>query len=116
MVVQGMALAIEVRREWPKSLLNEVHPKVVFRAFSGCDYIRGSGERQRKKRVQFWKSKRVIVNGNMSSEDEFDATICCWATYKGRIGKWQTDLAKTLSAQGLIFPVDGVKYYWPCEL
>jgi hypothetical protein len=41
MAVQGMAMAMQLRSNWPQVLLNETHPKVLYFGLTGQPYAFG---------------------------------------------------------------------------
>jgi hypothetical protein len=119
MVGQGVALAIAARIKRPELRLNEVHPKIVFRElWPSEEYVRKLAQHAVAKRVRLWESLTVACEGNLESEDQFDAAICCFATYKGLVRDWAFDLVKDLNvkSKNLVFPLSDVSYYWPKTL
>jgi hypothetical protein len=120
MAVQGMALAMEVKREWSEIALNEAHPKVLFAELAGQEYPRTENEADAVTRTKFLAERGCIWDGDTRCEDEFDAAICCFATLKGVRARW-TDLMEQPFAgrsanSKLVFPVGHVSYYWPRSL
>ena len=87
MAVQGMALAIEVRKIWPRIRLNEVHPKVLyfameFRATQESP-LTNLAARERFFKCREW-SGRVIPGRNTSSMRQSAAT----RAIRG-LGEWE---------------------------
>ena len=119
MAVQGMALAIEVRKIWPRIRLNEVHPKVLYFAMESTHYPRKPTHENLAARERFFKCRDMVWRGDPRSEHEFDAAICCYASYQGIRGVWKKDLmeADAAAAAGdygpVIFPAGNANYYWP---
>lgn len=119
MVVQGMALAIVAREKWQGIALNEVHPKVLFSEFEKVKYPRDREVNAVEVRTKFIEAQGFSHHGNITSEDEFDAAICCIATAKGRAGAWQNLMdvgGSDAKVAPLVFPVGHVDYYWPRRL
>lgn len=119
MAAQGMALAIAAKQNWPKLVLNEVHPKVLFAELTSDSYPRTGSEANVAVRSDFLKSRGYDFAGNLRCEDEFDAALCCIATYEGLERRWY-DLMQlrspTLKEDDLIFPAGKVIYMWPRTL
>jgi hypothetical protein len=106
MAVQGMALAILLRRCWPQVELIETHPKVLYRAWSGQKYNWPSNMRE-------WLIARMGLAPEtvMSNEHCWDAALSAWAAYKGYTRCWSRDL-RTMSDAPLE-PAGRCAYWWP---
>jgi hypothetical protein len=115
MAVQGMALAIAMKNEWPSIILNEVHPKVLFAELANEPYPRTASEIDALARINFLKSRGHTCSGNLKCEDEFDAALCCIATCEGVIDHWPNLLDRN-DLESLIFPTGRVCYLWPRAL
>jgi len=120
MAIQGMALAIEAREVWSAIKLNEAHPKVLFAELTKQTYPRTESEADTALRAKFLSDRGYVCAGNMQCEDEFDAAICCFATFEGIKDEW-ADLMEhfatdVLARSNLVFPVGRVAYYWPRRL
>jgi hypothetical protein len=111
MAIQGMAMAIRLRKNWPDIKLNETHPKVLYfaqtnRKYNFCDdLVRWLCERE-----------ECFVDWTPANEHEWDALISAWATYKGISGKWITDLMPP--ARDPLFPAGPgpATYFWPPDV
>ena len=106
MAVQGMALAILLRRCWPQVELIETHPKVLYRALSGQRYDWSS-------RMQEWLIEHMGLAPETVMSDNHcgDAALSAWAAYKGHTRHWKHDL-RALS-HGPIEPAGSCAYWWP---
>jgi len=91
MAIQGMALAMEVKRVWSAIALNEAHPKVLFAELADAVYPRTENEADADIRAEFFAERGCVWDGDVRCEDEFDAAICSFATLKGIRDRW-TDL------------------------
>ena len=107
MTIGGVGLAIELKKLWPYSLLNETHPKVLYHALTGRPYPRENLSTAIEWLVT--RAKFEPVN-SMPTEDEFDAILSAWATREALIHQWN-DLA--VANDKHIYPIDDVRYFWP---
>ncbi len=107
MTIGGVGLAIELRKHWPQMVLNETHPKVLFRAMTGILY-----PRKELSAALTWLEQHAQfdLHHTKPSEDEFDAILSAWATREAVAHKWQ-NLAKPDDRH--IYPVAGACYFWP---
>jgi hypothetical protein len=106
MAVQGMAMALRLRRLWPEILLNETHPKVLYHALSGQNYVFGDHMRR-------WLLNRFEppVGVTIHNEHEWDALFSAWITWQGMKRVFETDLM-TQGDDRLLLPAGNVSYYW----
>jgi hypothetical protein len=117
MAVQGMALAIVARCNWPSIILNEVHPKVLFaECAKDRAYPRGASEADAAVRIEFLRSEGYECQGDMKCDDEFDAALCCFATIKGLQKRWSDLLQLSPPDWDPIFPAGKAIYLWPRSL
>lgn len=120
MAIQGMALAMEVRRLWSAINLNEAHPKVLFAELANQIYPRMESEADAKLRTRVFTDRGCVCEGNMRCEDEFDAAICCFATFEGIRDGWvdlmEEFFAGVVAKSRSVFPIGDVSYYWPRRL
>jgi len=113
MAVQGMAIALRLRKRWRNITLNETHPKVLYHALTSNNYMRDDVPT-----MTAWLQQKFSpeVNCDIHNEHEWDAFISTWATWQGLSGKWSADLVTDLGGNELLFPVGPVSYYWPNEV
>jgi hypothetical protein len=106
MAVQGMAMAVCLRKRWPEIALNETHPKVLYYALAQQRYAWGEG-------MVTWlrNAVRCTSGPDIANEHEWDALISAWATRCGISRVWSHDL-KTHSQEALE-PAGPVTYWWP---
>jgi predicted nuclease with RNAse H fold len=105
-LVQGVVLALELRRRFAKIPVTESHPKALLRALYGD----GSG-----KEDQFFKDFPVIIDPvNKLSEHQRDALIgavCARETFELR---WKRNLAHLRGVTGEVSAgIEDVHYGWP---
>ena len=94
MSIQGMALAVLLRKRWPQIELIETHPKVLFYALAGRKHVWPSDMTE-------WLFKRMnCVPSLISSEHCWDAAASAWTALKGHTRSWKRDL-RTLSKEVL---------------
>ena len=106
MVVQGMAVALKLKKIWKGIRLNETHPKVLYYALTGHSYKYGQ-PMVRCLLGRFTPPLTVPI----TNEHEWDALFSAWATWQGLDGGWANNLMK--EAKGLLFPAGPVSYFWP---
>lgn len=107
MAIGGVGLAIRLREQWPRLLLTETHPKVLFHALHGSNYS--------KSRIawalDWFIDKTALSTGIIKNEHELDALISAWAAREGMANNWN-DLCEPRTAD-MIFPAGSVSYFWP---
>ena len=107
MVIGGMGLALELRRLWPSILLNETHPKMLYRCVAGSRY----SVTDLHAAVQWFVGhSNVVLIDPISNDHAFDAALSAWATRQGYESGWQ-DLV--IQEANPIFPAGEVNYLWP---
>jgi hypothetical protein len=106
MAVQGMALAILVRRRWSQVELIETHPKVLYRALAGQKYNWPSNMREWLIAQTELEQETIISNDHCS-----DAILSAWAAYKGHSRCWKRDLRALSHAP--VEPAARCAYWWP---
>jgi len=113
MVGQGMAMAFAARSRWPNILLNEVHPKIVHSEMFKTPYVRGSLSDAADIRMDQLRSLDLKIAGDLTSEDQFDALLCCIATYLGSRDNWFDLAASAVNNSSIVFPMPNISFYWP---
>jgi len=112
MAVQGMAMAIRLRREWPGIILNETHPKVQYYA--------------ERKQLYNYKNKDGIEMNDwlrremgchpfppLSTPHQWDALYSAWVTLQAVRQECAPDLLELAGSRDtLLFPAGPVHYYW----
>ena len=116
--IQSVAMAIRLREKWPDILLNEVHPKVLYYAWTKNTY-----EKPKKKngsiptKMSDWLSNAIDIKDSLKGKNdhEFDAVLAAWATYKGLSEEFSNDLMK--KSLNPIWPAGKpeASYYWPSD-
>ncbi len=104
MVIQGMALAIRLREQFPGIMIVETHPKVLYHALSGTKYAWPEN-------LVAWLAEKIDCEAQITTEHEWDAAISVWAALQGLTGVWINDLRR-LSRQ-TVEPAGPVRYWWP---
>lgn len=107
MSIQGMALAMRLRTMWPQVLLNETHPKVLYFAMTGQQYVFGQP-------MINWLTAQLnpIAGAAVANDHEWDALISAWVTLAGMKGLLSKDLMAQFQIP-LLLPAGSVNYYWP---
>jgi hypothetical protein len=108
MAIGGMGLAIQLRRHWPRLVLNETHPKVLFAALSGSRYRKD----RLPEAIEWFVGYAKLDPVSALNDHEFDAVMSAWVTQVGLQGHWP-DLVQPNDA--LLFPAGAVKYMWPAQ-
>jgi hypothetical protein len=103
-----MSMALKLREQWPDIVLNETHPKVLYRALTGQQYSFDGGMVDWLSQVSSAQHRLCIANDN-----EWDAAISAWFTLESIAKKSPRDLFEERQGEDLIYPVGGVHYYWP---
>jgi hypothetical protein len=106
MAIGGMALALRLRKKWPKLVLNETHPKVLLHALGAQRY----NPKTINAAVQWFVGRAECVEWAIQGEHELDAALSAWATRKGLADRWEDIIGADAD---LLFPVKTVKYLWP---
>lgn len=110
MVVQGMSMAMLLRKEWSEIILNETHPKVQYYAQKGKDYKFGN------KLIDWFREEMNCADfPEISNEHQWDALFSAWVTLKAISSESTLDLVDNPESKTLIFPVGKVNYYWPFQ-
>ena len=108
MAVQGMAMAIELKKQHDKILLNETHPKVQYYDLTNQQYSYGGNSAN----MNSWLLGNIgVQNVIINNEHEWDALFSAWATYMGITKAWNHNLV--LPYKNLIMPAGESYYYWP---
>jgi hypothetical protein len=112
MAVQGMALAMLLRKQWPNIILTETHPKVLYYACTNKKYQWSETSEE----MQSWLLTEMgcKLGAPIDSDDKWDALISAWAAKMGHTRAWTTDL-RCLSDKPLE-PAGTVAYCWPNTL
>ncbi len=114
MVIGGMALALELRRLWPGIILNETHPKVLFRERM-CRAYSAASPHFEADVSDFCRVHGLTVPAGLS-EHAFDAVLSAWATQQGLECNWSDLVQETRGEERLLFPVEPpVRYLWPTK-
>lgn len=108
MTIGGVGLAIQLRKRWPRILLNETHPEVLYYALTDDLYPRGNLSVAVEWFAQ--QSRCNLCQPKHPQEDEFDAILSAWATREALACQW-TDLAALDERH--IYPISNVSYLWP---
>ena len=112
MPINGMAVVLALRQEWPGLVVSETHPKVLYYALSGRTYEWSRG----RTRMEQMLSERMGCDlPELESDHEWDALISAFAVWQGVSGEWSTDLLElpTGSGERLLYPAGKTQYFWP---
>lgn len=111
MSVQGPAVALRLREEWPGLGVTETHPKLLYFALTGKKYewSRRSDEMTR------WLSREFALPPTpIANDHEWDALVSACAAWCGFEGVWKTDL--TNLARSPVSPIARARYFWPVAI
>ena len=119
MGLNGMAVLIAVRKQFPAVHITETHPKVLYWHFAGTpyDYL-GSREAMDELLAQ-----RFNVAVSTETEHEWDAAISALAALESYTGRWTHDLhskkrdaepdAEPDANERIVQPCGETRYSWP---
>jgi hypothetical protein len=110
MLMQGMALAIKLRRCWPSLPITETHPKILYHTMVGRGRYRWP---EQSNEMSEWLRAELTTNINIKNDHEFDALFSAQAARKGFSGVWQNDLRHIGTKNLLLEPAGPVRYWWP---
>jgi hypothetical protein len=111
MSLNGMAVLLALKADFPQLLITETHPKVLHWHFRRSRYD--------------WVSEQEPMNATLAeqldcglickSDHEWDAAISALAAYRWASGQWQRDLhaLPRTSGERLISPCGPTSYAWP---
>ncbi len=108
MGIQGMAMALLLRKRWPKVTLNETHPKVQYFAEAKCRY-------QFSRSMIEWLQQRISWTRfpEILTDHEWDALFSAVITHQALSSQCRTDLIEKTQAKGsLLFPAGKCHYFW----
>jgi hypothetical protein len=111
MCLNGMGVLLAARHRFPKVLITETHPKVLYWQMS-------------KKKYEYKTSKAAMdrmlagvlgVSVPSATEHEWDAAVSAFAAFNGVVGRWSHDLHDLPTGKGerLITPCGSTHYFWP---
>ena len=108
MAVGGMAVALRLRKKWPKLILNETHPKVLLNVWGQRYDPRDPAKIDAA--IQWLVGEAKYIEPNVKGEHELDAALSAWGTQKGLTEGWTNIIGVE---DDLLFPAGEVRYLWP---
>ena len=104
--IQGMALAVSLRKDWPGIILTETHPRVLYYAVTGNRY-------EWSPKVAQWLLDSVGSEGGASiqTQNEWSALTSAWTAMMGHSGTWNHDLRQY--SKSAVEPAGPVIFWWP---
>ncbi len=104
--IQGMALAVSLRRNWPEIILTETHPRVLYYAMTGNRY-------EWSPKVAQWLRDSVgsELGAAIQTQNEWSALTSAWTAMMGHSGTWSHDLRQYTKAA--VEPAGPVMFWWP---
>jgi len=111
MGLNGMSVLLAIRAKYPKVVVVETHPKVLYWALQQKKYNYASGKAEME-RVLCQAHQVAVTTAN---DHEWDGAISAFAAASGVLGRWTNDLHALPMATGerLIVPCGATNYYWP---
>ena len=111
MGLNGMAVLIEARRQFPAVHITETHPKVLYRYFKGVPY----NYPESREEMDELLTQRLNVAVSTETEHEWDAAISALAALESYTGRWTHDLHTigTDAVGRLVKPCGETHYSWP---
>ena len=108
MGIQGMCMALLLRKQWPGIVLNETHPKVHYYSETHSRYEFRSAMIDWLRRRFSWEEFPIIEN-----EHEWDALYSAIVTELALSRDRATDLIEETNARSaLLFPAGPSNYFW----
>ena len=108
MALQGMSLAILLRRDNRDFPISETHPKVLYHALSGEKYVATS----ELPKMREWLQSALGLSASCKNDHEFDAIISAYAAMMGYTRRWSKNL-RDIESDNILEPVGAVDYWWP---
>lgn len=99
-LIQGLMLALESRKEWPGAQITEAHPKALCKALKLPDW-------------QDLVCKFGLCGEPPGTEHERDALLAAVAAREGSLGRWICDLAETRHSDDYDVLQPRPFYWWP---
>ncbi len=106
MALQGMSMALSLKKRYSDILLNETHPKAQYYSVTGTPY----DYENNKVIMDRWLLDNIGGTAQINNEHEWDALFSAWATCMGIIGGWVYNLIQPYN--NLIMPAGNTYYYW----
>lgn len=113
MPINGVAVARELLRAFPKLRITETHPKVLYFALTGLVY---DFVQHREIMTQQLLDLVAVKSCEVRTDHEWDALLSAYAAQQWVTDQWQTDLhLLTASADEALIPAHGTEAYyaWP---
>jgi len=116
MCVNGMAVVCLLRSKYPKLLVSEAHPKVLY--FSLTRNLYGSATLAERTAILAQWLGICVAELNIGDDNAWDATSSAYAAWEGLRGNWTEDLhQKPLrDDECLVHPAGPTVYFWPEHL
>lgn len=111
MVLNGMAVLMAVKLNFPSVLITETHPKVLYWHLSSQRY----GYTSSKIAMDKTLAHALGLDVAPATEHEWDAALSTLAALEGATGRWRLDLHSlpTLSGERIVSPCGKTYYFWP---
>lgn len=110
MGLNGMAVLIYLREQFPNITITETHPKVLYKALTGYkyDYIAHSRD------MDEFLSNAMEFNISTNNDHEWDSIFSVYAVCQGLRGIWKRDLhTLPIESERIIKPCGDTVYWWP---
>lgn len=111
MVINGIAVVLEIEKRFPDALITETHPKVLYVELAKKHYDYKTNQIQMNKEICCWINSQLSID----TDHEWDALISAYAAYKGWIQAWEHDLHKGDNSM-LIFSKKKPRFFWPITI
>jgi hypothetical protein len=111
MGINGMSVLLAMRSKYPRVIVVETHPKVLYWALEQKKYNYASTKPEME-RVLCEAHAATVTTAN---EHEWDAAISAFAAACGVRGRWTNDLhtLPTGPDERIVTPCGATNYYWP---
>ena len=111
MGINGMSVLLAMRGKYPRVIVVETHPKVLYWALEQKKYNYAFAKPEME-RVLCEAHAATVATAN---EHEWDAAISAFAAACGVRGRWTNDLhtLPTGPDERIVTPCGATNYYWP---
>ena len=111
MGINGMAVLVSARQQYPEIHITETHPKVLYWAMSNRKHDYGQSSQLMDSQVSEWMGISVKTR----NDHEWDAAISAYAALAGLRGEWTRDLLASGEGESArrVLPCGQAHYWWP---
>jgi len=111
MVIGGMIVESWFYSRYPKALISETHPKVLYFALKNQKY----DWKQSSREMSDFLSEQLGISFDARDEHQFDSAMSCYAVFQYLRGDWKKNLHADFAntCESCIEPFGESIYAWP---